>query len=96
MAEQEEKEEMASTLRHVTAIGNSLGITLPKELASAYGLEKGSLVTVKPTKEGLLVQPASVVSALSPEGTALAKDIVRRYRRALDALAKEKRRVSER
>jgi putative addiction module antidote len=87
---------MASTLRHITTIGNSLGITLPKELASAYGLEKGSLVTVRPTKEGLLLQPATVVSALTPEGTALAKDIVRRYRRAFDALAQEKRKVSGR
>ncbi len=87
---------MTVLIRHVTTIGNSLGVTLPKDLASAYGLQKGTPVTVRPTAEGLLLQPAKVMSALSPEGTMLAKDIIRRYRGALDALAKEERKAGKR
>jgi hypothetical protein len=60
-------------------------------LAAAYGLEKGTLVTIRPTNDGLLLQPVKVTSALSPEGRALTKDLIRRYRGALDALAKEER-----
>jgi putative addiction module antidote len=87
---------MGLTLRQITTIGNSLGVTLPRELAHAYGLEKGTLVEVRPTKEGLLLRPAKVVSALTPEGAAMAKDIVRRYRRAFDAMAKGQRTVDRR
>lgn len=86
---------MVPAIRHVTTIGNSLGVTLPREFAAAYGLEKGALVEVRPTKEGILLRPAQVVSGLSPEGKALAKDIVRRYRRVLDALARDERKVRE-
>jgi putative addiction module antidote len=87
---------MRYPLRHVTAIGNSLGVTLPRELAAAYGLEKGALVTVRPTTNGLLLEPVKVTSALSPEGKALAQDIIRRYRGVFDALAREERTVRAR
>ncbi|MHB8733256.1 MAG: AbrB/MazE/SpoVT family DNA-binding domain-containing protein [bacterium] len=82
---------MEQTVRQVTTIGNSLGVTLPKEMAEAYGLQKGSLVTVRPVESGLLLEPAKVVSALSPEGSAAVTKIVRRYRNALDAMAREDR-----
>ena len=61
-----------------------------------FRLEKGALVELRPTPEGVLIQPAKVVSALSPEGKAAAKGIVRRYRRAFDALAKGERKIAER
>jgi antitoxin component of MazEF toxin-antitoxin module len=66
---------MGQVLRQVTTIGNSLGVTIPKEMARAYGLEKGSLVEVRPVESGLLLRPARVVSALSPEGAATVKNI---------------------
>jgi putative addiction module antidote len=87
---------MTLVIRHITAIGNSIGVTLPRDLASAYGLEKGALVTVQPTEEGLLLQPAKVVSALSAQGSEIAGSIIGRYREALDALAREDRKVRER
>lgn len=84
---------MGRTIRQVTTVGNSLGVTIPKEMARAYGLEKGSLVEVRPVESGLLLQPAKVVSALSPGGTTMVKNIVRRYRKAFDAMAKDDRSV---
>lgn len=84
------------TVRQITNIGNSLGVTIPRELLGAYGLERGALVELRPTNEGLLIQPARVVSALSPEGRDLVKGIVRRYKRAFDALSKEERSVTRR
>ena len=79
------------TIRQITNIGNSLGVTIPREVLSAYGLGKGALVELRPTNEGLLIQPAKVVSAVSPEGRNHVKEIVRRYKRAFDALSKEER-----
>lgn len=84
------------TVRQITNIGNSLGVTIPRELLGAYGLERGALVELRPTNEGLLIHPARVVSALSPEGRDLVKGIVRRYKRAFDALSKEERSVTRR
>ncbi len=87
---------MGQRVRQVTTIGNSLGVTIPKELARVYGLEKGSLVEVRPVESGLLLQPAKVVSALSSEGAVAVKNIVRRYRKALDAMAKDDRSLVKR
>lgn len=87
---------MTRALRQITTVGNSLGVTLPRDLLQAYGLKKGALVELRPTREGLLIQPARVVSALSPQGAELAKDIVRRYRKAFDAMAKGHRAVGGR
>ncbi len=84
------------TLRQITNIGNSLGVTLPREILNAYGLGKGALVELRPTPNGLLIQPAKIVSAVSPQGRDLVKGIVRRYKRAFDALAKEDRPVTKR
>ena len=83
-------------LRQITNIGNSLGVTLPREMLNAYGLAKGALVELRPTPEGLLIQPAKIVSAVSPQGRDLVKGIVRRYKRAFDTLAKEDRPVTKR
>ena len=84
------------TIRQITNIGNSLGVTIPREVLNAYGLSKGALVELRPTNEGLLIQPAKVVSAVSPEGRNLVKGIVRRYKRAFDALSKEERPATRR
>ena len=84
------------TIRQITHIGNSLGVTIPREILIAYGLDKGVLVELRPTNEGLLIQPAKVVSAVSPEGRNHVKGIVRRYKRAFDALSKEERPATRR
>jgi len=46
----------------VIRIGNGLGVTIPPEVAQAYGLGPGSLVVVEPTEEGFLVQAARIPS----------------------------------
>ena len=73
---------MARALRQITAIGNSLGVTIPRDLLEAYGLDKGALVELHSTRDGVLILPARVVSALSPQATAPV--LVRRRQEALD------------
>jgi len=52
---------MIRTVRLITAIGNSLGVTLPRHLLKACGLHRGSLVEVLPANNGLLVRPSRIV-----------------------------------
>jgi len=47
-------------VRQVITIGNSTGITLPKEFLDAYGLEKGALLEVRAVSMGLLLRPLRV------------------------------------
>lgn len=85
-----------TVIRKVTTLGNSIGVTLPTDIAHAYGIVRGALVQVEPTDRGLLVKPVKLVSALSPKGSALIREIVRRYRPALDAMARGERKVVNR
>jgi len=75
----------------VIRIGNSLGVTIAPEVARAYGLELGSTVVVEPTKEGLLVQPATIRPGLSLRQKTMVKDLIKRHRSVLDALARDER-----
>lgn len=34
-------------VRQITTVGNSVGVTLPRELLDAYGLQKGALVEAR-------------------------------------------------
>ncbi|MGH2373809.1 MAG: AbrB/MazE/SpoVT family DNA-binding domain-containing protein [bacterium] len=54
---------MIRTLRVITVIGNSIGVTLPRHLLRTRGLRRGTLVEVLPASAGLLVRPARIVSA---------------------------------
>ena len=42
--------------RKVIHIGRSLGLTLPKKLATDAGLEAGTPLTITQTKDGLLIR----------------------------------------
>ena len=69
----------------ITAIGNSAGIILPKELLARLGVEKGDLLTVVETPGGVELTP------YDPEfeaQMAAARDVMGRYRNALRELAK--------
>lgn len=44
-------------VRQITTVGNSVGVTLPRELLDAYGLQKGALVEVRAIGMGLLLRP---------------------------------------
>ncbi len=73
-------------LRQILAVGNSLGVTLPRDLLEAYELRYGSMVEIRPTEAGVLIQPAMVISALTPNMRVLESAIARRYMRALEAV----------
>lgn len=47
-------------VRQIITVGNSMGITLPREFLDAYGLEKGALMEVGATGMGLLLRPLRV------------------------------------
>ncbi|WP_310474437.1 AbrB/MazE/SpoVT family DNA-binding domain-containing protein [Sandarakinorhabdus sp.] len=69
----------------ITAIGNSAGIILPKELLARLGVEKGSVLNVVETPNGV------ELTAYDPEFEAqmeAAREVMGRYRNALRELAK--------
>jgi len=47
-------------VRQIITVGNSVGITLPREFLDAYGLGKGALMEVRATGMGLLLRPLRV------------------------------------
>ncbi|OFX35648.1 MAG: hypothetical protein A2Z07_10520 [Armatimonadetes bacterium RBG_16_67_12] len=53
-------------VRQITTVGNSIGVTLPREFLDAYGLEKGSLVEVRAIGMGLLLRPLRLPSTHAP------------------------------
>jgi putative addiction module antidote len=69
----------------ITAIGNSAGIILPKELLARLGVEKGDMLTLVETPTGVELTP------FDPEFEAqmdAAREVMGRYRNALRELAK--------
>jgi putative addiction module antidote len=69
----------------ITAIGNSAGVILPKEVLAQLGVDKGDSLSVVRTPNGI------ELSAYDPtfdEQMKIARDIMARYRNALRELAK--------
>ena len=69
----------------ITAIGNSAGIILPKEVLAQLGVDKGDSVSVVKTPNGI------ELTAYDPtfdKQMAIARDVMARYRNALRELAK--------
>jgi putative addiction module antidote len=69
----------------ITAIGNSAGVILPKEVLAQLGVDKGDTVSVVKTPNGI------ELTAYDPtfdEQMTIARDIMARYRNALRELAK--------
>ena len=54
-------------VRQITTIGNSIGVTLPREILQSLGLKKGSYVEVRATAMGLLLRPLRLASEHIPE-----------------------------
>lgn len=69
----------------VTAIGNSLGIILPKELAVRLRLARGDALHVVETPRGIELSPYD--PALETE-LKVGRAVMKRYRSALRKLAK--------
>jgi putative addiction module antidote len=69
----------------VTAIGNSVGITLPKEVLALLRIGKGDSVCMTETPDGVLLTPYSAEFAEIMEA---AEIVMRENRDTLRALAK--------
>jgi len=68
----------------VTTVGNSVGVTLPKEVLAKLRVGKGDSLCVTETPEGVLLTPYSAKFAEVMEA---AEIIMRENRDALKALA---------
>jgi putative addiction module antidote len=69
----------------VIQIGNSVGVTLPKELQASLHIEKGDTLTVTQAPDGFRI------SAYDPEvekQVEAGREVMREYRDTLRALAK--------
>jgi putative addiction module antidote len=67
------------------AIGNSVGVVLPKELLAKLDLREGDTVQAVETPDGLLITP---VSADVEEQLRLGRELMKQYRETFAALAK--------
>lgn len=69
----------------VTAIGNSAGIVLPKEVLVRMRIEKGDELSVTETPRGIELTPSD---REFEEQMAVARKVMKKYRAALRELAK--------
>lgn len=69
----------------VIQIGNSLGVTLPKEVLTALKVDKGDTLTFTPAPDGFRVTPYDTEKARHFE---LVRNIMKHRRDALRELAK--------
>ena len=69
----------------VTTVGNSVGITLPKEVLAKLRVGKGDSLCLTETPDGVLLTPYSVEFATIMEA---AEIVMREDREVLRALAK--------
>jgi putative addiction module antidote len=53
----ETKEIVMPNIVKLTAIGNSLGIVLPKEILAKFNVEKGDILYVSETPDGIQLTP---------------------------------------
>lgn len=80
-------------VQKILQVGNSLGITLPKQFATANKLQAGSQITVTVRQNSAIVTP-QIASNINQEEITdaqfvkLIKKVDSRYNQALDELAK--------
>ncbi len=67
------------------AIGNSMGVVLPRELIARLKVNEGDILHAVDTKDGVLLTPLDPDFA---EQMRVGRDVMRRYRDVLRALAK--------
>jgi len=69
----------------IIQIGNSLGVTLPKEALAALKVEKGDTLTLTPAPDGFRITPYDPEVDQQVEA---GRQLMREYRDTLRALAK--------
>ena len=81
-------------LRKICPIGNSQGVSIPKEILEELHLTAGAQVEVKLDKEAkkIIIEPVitkSQTEAIDIEFASQVKGFIKRYKPALKALAKK-------
>lgn len=66
-------------------IGNSVGVTLPKEMLAAMNVDKGDIVTVSSAPDGFRVSPYDAETDSQME---VMRQVMKKRRNALRELAK--------
>lgn len=69
----------------VTAVGNSVGVILPKEVVARLNVEKGDTLTLIDTPNGIELTPYDPEFEADMEA---ARKVMRKYRNTLRELAK--------
>lgn len=69
----------------IRAVGNSAGVTIPKEMLEAHGLAKGDRIALRETPDGILITPYDAEFAAVME---IAAEGAKRYRNAMRELSK--------
>ena len=69
----------------IRAVGNSAGITIPREMLDKYSIAKGDTVALRETEEGILITPYDPDFAAVMEK---AQAVSKKYRNALRELSK--------
>ena len=69
----------------IRAVGNSAGITLPRDMLDKYSMAKGDTVALRETADGILISPFDPEFA---EVMELANEVSKKYRNALRELSK--------
>ena len=69
----------------IRPIGNSAGVTIPKEMLETYALVKGDKVSVRETPDGILITP---YEQLFDEAMSVYREGAKRYRNAMRELSK--------
>jgi putative addiction module antidote len=67
------------------AVGNSVGVVLPKELLAKLNLAEGDTIQAVETPDGVLLTP---VSTNVEEQLRLGREMMKKYRETFAALAK--------
>lgn len=70
-------------IRSVVTIGNSLGVTLPKDFVEKNKITKGTKISIS----AQIAQPTTYEAIPDAEFAQLIKDVESRYGKALDELA---------
>lgn len=69
----------------IRAVGNSAGVTIPREMLDRYAIAKGDTVALRETEEGILITPFDPDFA---DVMDTAQKISKQYRNALRELSK--------
>lgn len=76
--------------RTAIKIGNSLGVTMPKNFIKQAGIQAGEKLLVETTMDTLTIVPKTRgVTGLTPEFVKSVNDFIGKYKLALKELAKK-------